>query len=252
MTYGELIQYFENIGAAHRQVNTVVVADYDDVLDLQSAEIDYPALLVESPEMRYGGDDDHVVDTWSTSLVVLMKADPKRKDEVKYAKELTHRIAEQMLIKMMMTDKLLRMRLAGKRILPIDPYTSDNVHGWRIAVDYESVWSAAECYDASIWLDTVPDTIDIFTYVDSSGAELDVTVTVNSDDPAAVVTYKIDGGSEQVLNLTNNVGTITGAGDNLYVKMVSTYGDHVMVASAWIQRGKVVKGWSMPFDYDPY
>lgn len=253
MTYAELTLIYDNLGAASKYIKDVVQKDYDEILDLQSGGLNYPALLIESPAVEFRGDDDSVQEIWSSSIVVIWSEKDGNADSIRWAREHTYRIAEKLLGKLIQENTLLHTGLSSKRILPIDPYTADPVVGWRIALEHESLYSSSECYDPNDWDDTVPNEIHRFAWVDNSSGsiDIDVAVIVPGADSVSVV-YSIDNGSSSSLTLTGGQGNITGSGDFVYIEMTAVYGSHERVATAFIRPGELASGISIPFKYNEY
>lgn len=157
MTYAEVIDYFTQLGAAHKHINEIIVGDYDDIIGKERKGINYPALWIESPTAIFTGDLDHMRQTWEGSIVVLING-PRNPETEKVNLEHTFRIMRQLVFRIALynqrNDVYIDMKLTGKRMEAIQTLGNDNDQGWRLPFSVDAAITE-DCYDASIWDETI-------------------------------------------------------------------------------------------------
>lgn len=253
MTYADMTNYLELLGMMHRNINSVVPGDYDDILDSETRKgLKYPAMWIETPRAVYG-DSDATSQTWMGSIVILGNSDPKDKARTAYVKEQTFRIARQVLLKMCMNaeNALVEMEMKNKSLDAIDTIGNDWDVGWRLS--YTALTRVTEdCYDAEIWDEGVAlDEVLEFEWWNESE---DGNLAMDLGEPAAPEGWtlqwfkSIDGGTDVEIERKD---MIKDACANVLVTVVATSPDgrYVRYASAYVESGVRQGGWSVPYVY---
>lgn len=251
MTYLEHIDYLKQLGAAHKDIRSVIVGDYQDIIDKERSSIDYPCLWIESPESQFVGDNDSFEEVKSGSFVVLQNGDPKDEAKRQYNLEQTYRIARSVALRLLRDYGYMRFEIKNRRLVMIDSIYNDADQGWRFSFDQHSVLSDSTCYDATEWDETVrPTDMLRFTLVISGTTAV---ATVNNM-PAGYtpqwklrlnnqVTATASYSSTETFNITS--------GDNVFVELYAVNGSgHVRTASVFGQEAGTYK--SVPFTYNKY
>lgn len=254
MTYSDIIRYFNQLGKAHKDIHTIIEGDYDDILNHETRDgLKYPALWIESPATIYNGDNDHVIQTYDGSLVVLINADPKDQDTIRLALERAFRIARQLLMRMMSDmNGGMNMNIKGKRLDRIQTYGNDYDQGYRLSYVIDT-YVHESCFDTDVWDDTVP----LGMYIDFKW-----NVSIDDDD----MTIHADRGDDEsgwtmgwsmVTNTTpsaslgsaNVLSYECAGGDHTFTLILTateTASGVTMVAKAVIYRDDAVIGYSIP------
>jgi hypothetical protein len=154
MTYSSFITYIKALGAAHKSIKTVIHADYEDILTRERTGIEYPVLWIETPTVRYAGDNDAVREIYEGAIIILKNTNDNDPVEVEQNLKDTFAIARDFLFRMALYDN--KMSITNKRLEAIATLGNDNDQGWRLAFEMEMEFDNTDvCIDATKWNDII-------------------------------------------------------------------------------------------------
>jgi len=148
--YSEFLDYLKTLGESHVNVKSVVMGDYEEILEMERTTIDYPCLWIETPSVIYQGDNDSVRQIYQGSLVVLHNNAAVHDPETARANlESTFDLAREILWRMTVHDNLFDIR--GVRMDAIATLGNDNDQGWRFEFQIETDVTDDDCYIETNW-----------------------------------------------------------------------------------------------------
>lgn len=255
MTYAEVIDYFTQLGAAHKHINEIIVGDYDDIIGKERKGINYPALWIESPTAIFTGDVDHMRQTWEGSIVVLING-PRNPETEKVNLEHTFRIMRQLVFRIALynqrNDVYIDMKLTGKRMEAIQTLGNDNDQGWRLPFSVDAAITE-DCYDASIWDETIAiENLVRFEY-ERSGDNIVCTIVDMPDTYTPSWTYRTSSGNYiPVTPFANTVSIPHTAGEiTIVLTAQHTTSLHKRHASVHLRMSDNT-GYSLPYIYSKF
>ena len=251
-TYAELTEYFRRIAEDHPDINYFIVGDDDKILSLDRSKIDYPVLWLEKPDVNWSMVND-LRRSYNVSFVVLENAaiDDWEKEDKIYNNLLN---ITGNILQWMQEDKqenIIDVDLVNVNSNPVNTYGHDNDNGWRTTIRIKG--KEGQCAPACKRQNVCPvGTLAKFSWDNATAGGFAALTIANLTLPSAEAwtwewTWSIDGGPAETS--TSATPTISGAGENIYIRLKITSGDCERYASAKFNN-KLNCGESNPFVMD--
>lgn len=130
-------KYFELLSIQHKEIKQFFYADYEDILDAEKSNIEYPCLWLESPDIPFIGDSDSFTCTYKSSFVILMHSALEQRDRRNYNMVKTQQIATDIIKKMNCDQEAhgINFKIQSVVLYPLPSNNPDNCQGWR--ADFE-------------------------------------------------------------------------------------------------------------------
>jgi hypothetical protein len=152
MNYEGFIDYIKDLGDAHADIQSIVIADYDDIITRERTDLQYPCLWIETPTVRYRGDNDSVREIYEGALVILQNGSNLDPDIVASNLKETFIIAREFLFRIALYEN--KMSITNKELSAIATLGNDNDQGWRLSFDIEQPFDTDDvCIDPTRWTD---------------------------------------------------------------------------------------------------
>jgi hypothetical protein len=253
LTYADIIDYITQIGISHKQIASVVVADYEEIIERERADIAYPCLWIESPEASFDGDNDSIEQKFSGSFVVLQNGDPKDVDRRQYNLETTYRIARSLALRMVYDRSRghIRFDIRNRRLTSIASIYNDSDQGWRFDFDIIAQLPDLDCYNPAEWDSAVvPEERPSFTINRSTTSFTATVVDIPSGYSAAWVLL-INNVPQSTGSFATTITMNAASADNVYLQLVCTNANnHTRIASVYADAVGVYR--SVPYSFTKY
>jgi len=251
MTYADHIDYFRQLGAAHRQIKSVIVGDYQDIIQKERADIQYPALWIESPDSQFVGDNDHFEEMKSGSFVILQNGDPKDEEKRLYNLEQTYRIAREVALRMLKDFEYMRFEIKNRRLTMIASIYNDHDQGWRFSFDqYCPLDDDDNCYNLAPWNTDIRHTDRLIFSLILTGTSISATVQEFPEGYTLTWALYINNASVSAGSYASSKTWGKSAGDQVYVILTATKDGHTRQASCFASETDTYT--SVPFLYNKY
>lgn len=154
MGYVELLNLLKSYGDRHNGINHVVHGDYESIVDYTTRrDVNYPVLLIESPEHIMTGDGDSIAMVWDVAFTVLENSDPKDNERTREALDNCYIIARQIALRCAIENGV--QRFSEIRLYPVTvPSGNDFEKGWRANMMIPAQIDES-CRDNTVWSDFV-------------------------------------------------------------------------------------------------
>jgi hypothetical protein len=152
MNYGDFIQYIKDLGASHVDIQDIVIGDYEDIISRERSTIAYPCLWIETPSVRYTGDNDSPREIYEGAIVILQNGSNQDPSIIADNLSSTFLIAREFLFRISLFENY--MNINNRRLDAIATLGNDNDQGWRFSFEIEQPFDVdASCADPARWLD---------------------------------------------------------------------------------------------------
>ena len=152
MKYEGFIEYLKALGEAHVDIESIVIGDYEDIITRERSDMVYPALWIETPTVRYIGDNDAVREIYQGAIVILQNGSNMDPDIVAQNLKDTFVIAREFLFRIALYEN--KMSITNKQLDAIATLGNDNDQGWRLSFDIEQEFDETDvCIDFARWTD---------------------------------------------------------------------------------------------------
>lgn len=151
MNYGDFITYLKDLGNSHVDIKAIVIGDYEDIISRERTDIQYPCLWIETPSVRYDGDNDSVKEIYEGAIVILHNGSNIDPQVVAANLASTFLIARDFLFRISLYDNL--MSITRRRLDAIATLGNDNDQGWRFSFEIEQGFVGVQCVDPDQWSD---------------------------------------------------------------------------------------------------
>jgi hypothetical protein len=225
MTFAQIISYIERVAIARKDLTTSYVGDYEKIYDLikNPDHFALPALWIETPELTFIGNADSIKDSWQISCVVLrLGSDSAAGQESKYQAELAFRTARAVALRIEKdsSEGLVQFDLVNKSLTPIDPYTGDQLVGWRINLEIRAR-VGTPCYIEDEWEESIAVNSELSFKL--AATETGYTATrEDSLDSAWTYSWKYSIGGAALQSSSDTVLTLT-TDQKVYVQLTATH-----------------------------
>lgn len=139
-TYSELVAYFEALTSHVAGLSLVRVGDDEAIIELQNTRIQYPALWVETPSVRFTDPGGVPAKRFRFALVVLVNEPKKTAAEANLKLSDTLALIELVYAQILNDAEALDefvLVLRESDASPITRWSADNCYGWRMEIDIE-------------------------------------------------------------------------------------------------------------------
>jgi hypothetical protein len=152
MNYGDFITYLKELGENHIDIQSVVIGDYEDIIERERTDISYPCLWVETPSVRYAGDNDAVREIYQGAIVILINNGSYHDPAVVFENlKTTFNIAREFLWRISLYEN--KMSITNRQLDAIATLGNDNDQGWRFSFEIHQEFDEEECIDPMKWDD---------------------------------------------------------------------------------------------------
>ena len=142
----DISNYLLVLGHGNSKIKTVSHGDYEEILEIESTAIEYPLHWVETPEIGFSGDEDHIQEQFNCAIVIAIAADPKDKNQRIIAESDSHELILDTVKKLIQdhrSGKFTNLDIRSFRADPVQVNT-DNGVGWRLEVPVRCSLGALE------------------------------------------------------------------------------------------------------------
>lgn len=259
ITSGYFKEYFARLAKQHKQIKSFFFGDFDQILENERHENDYPILWLESPVIDFSDSlgSDELVESLSIDFVISHITKKGDHDSVKYAEFLTERIAKELLMKIQcdQQDEAHSFKIQRSRLEPVYPMNSNLEVGWRVTcviMPELTSYSFADSFTSIFPAQTFPS----FSWVITENAGTKTITVTNSVTPGlGQFTYQwtfYDPDGEQTNTIDPNP-IFTTTHDRFYLELAITVNQETRTASGHFTESKdPMTGSSLPVKYNPF
>lgn len=136
-TYIELVDYFEAMPAQITGVRRVTVGSDEEELALQSNDIAYPHLRVDSPSLDFLAQRDNPKTRYTFQLAIMTNVDKQTDYRAENQALSDMEVLLRSIVQKMVADaadELFDLIDTGKKATPMRRYSGDNLFGWLMEV----------------------------------------------------------------------------------------------------------------------
>lgn len=127
------MEYFKVYADNHPDINDFVKGNYEDILEMQRSEINYPVFWAEDPEWQINGGDNDSHDSYRCACAFISQAELDNREQEWIILDLLQQIAKQFILQLKEDGYNGSWHLTGEvRTDIIHHQTADNMWGWRL------------------------------------------------------------------------------------------------------------------------
>lgn len=140
-TYSELVTYFEALPVAVTALESVIVGDDEAILSLQNAQVRYPILWVETPEVVFAGIGDADPVKRFRFAITVVENEPLKTNAQANAKLSDTLAVLESVYNQILADAddpgNFTLVYKDEALDPIRRWSGDNGYGWRGTLEIE-------------------------------------------------------------------------------------------------------------------
>lgn len=198
MTVAELTDIFRRAAEQHEKIHAFTYMTESRLLRFQPADIDYPMLMLEPPDIGYTNNENGLLKMFSGTFSVLAYCRTDDDPMQDYFSAETENISRQLIMRLLIDAPALGLVILPEdfRLQAVRGYTHDNLFGWQVM--YRIYAPASEC-DDDVWYprNALLRRPPLFAFTNDAADSFSLTVVVADDAPEDTALYATVDGVEQ-------------------------------------------------------